>query len=204
MWVCCVRMFVIVCLCMSRSAYETSQAYRNWKSSGQNDGINFYPNFQQYQPLHVMLHTFIHGLGLSGFALSSMDAEYAFCTSQSIETQINGKASTPTKDPKCLRAKLTSLRETKKATGRKGDQAKMVQVIRDNIIKANEDFEKNKLEAQIQDAWAWQSMALENKLKWKEKSVCVSDSDSDFEDVQVRRALTLCARSLHTHSHRMS
>ena len=45
-----------------RTAYETSQEYKNWKASGQNDGLNFM-EFQKHQPLHLMLHTFLHSLG---------------------------------------------------------------------------------------------------------------------------------------------
>ena len=67
-----------------RSDYETSQEYRNWKASGQNDGLNFM-EFQKREPLHVMLHTFLHNLDLSGFTLSSLDDVYSFDSSETGE-----------------------------------------------------------------------------------------------------------------------
>ena len=64
-----------------RSEYETSQQYRNWIASGQNDGKHFFPNFQNQKPLHVMLHVFLEKHELSGCALSRVDAAYAYDSS---------------------------------------------------------------------------------------------------------------------------
>ena len=177
-----------------RSQYETGQAYRNWKSSGQNDGINFYPNFERYQPLHVMLHTFIHELGLSGFALSAMDEDYAYCSSKSIETLIGGEVPTATQSPKSFRANLVNLRGEKKKvkiSKQQDSQKEMTQMIREKIIKVDEglekkqrELEKKQREAQLQDAWSWELKSSRCKRKLKAELKAISDDDSDVEEIK--------------------
>ena len=62
--------------CSPQTVRDVHFTRNYWESSGQDDGAHFYPNFERCQPLHIMLHTFIRDLGLSGFPLSAMGEDY--------------------------------------------------------------------------------------------------------------------------------
>ena len=65
------------------------QEYSNWKASGQNEGRNFYPDFQAREPLHVILHEFLLKHDLFGYALSRVDDVYSYESSGKLESLLN-------------------------------------------------------------------------------------------------------------------
>ena len=68
------------CFRKLRSDYEGSEEYRRFGVSGQNDGQNFYPDFQKHNPSHVMLHYLIYDMA-KGSVLGDLPANTMVDTS---------------------------------------------------------------------------------------------------------------------------
>lgn len=142
-----------------RSDYETSQQYRNWLASGQNDGKNFFPNFQNQKPLHVMLHVFLERHELSGCALSRVDETYTFDSASSgIEELLPGSKTKKSLDPDEFRRQHSIKRKVRKDQDRNTTlqstpkRSRLVKKIRDEIRSVKAKFEVKSRECEIQDA----------------------------------------------------
>ena len=88
-----------------RADYESSREYRNFEQSGQNDGSNFYPDFQVGNPSHVLLHYYLIQMP-RGCVLGDMPKHSTIDTG-GVEQPIDLRV-TPEQEPKRKRPRRAS------------------------------------------------------------------------------------------------
>ena len=70
-----------------RVDHETSVELRNFTASGQNDGVNFYPDFQSKNPIHVMMHYYMLESMPHGGVLGNLPPTATADTGATVEPQ---------------------------------------------------------------------------------------------------------------------